>query len=82
MKRVYTDPNIVRCDLFRSMLGAARIESMFKNEAGSAWTGYGYPVPSGSALPWAWPEVWVNDEDFDMASQIAADFKSGNEANA
>jgi hypothetical protein len=39
------------------------------------------PVPSGSELPWAWPEAWVNDEDFEVASQIAADFQRGNETN-
>jgi len=38
-------------------------------------TGNSVPVPYGSELPWAWPEVWVNDEDFAVASEIAADFQ-------
>ena len=82
MKRVFTAPNVVSCDFLRSMLSAAGIDSMFKNEGGSAIVGYGWPVPAGSALSWAWPELWVNDEDFDVASQIAADFERGNETNA
>jgi len=82
MKRVFTSPNIIRCDFLRSMLTSAGIDSMFKNEGGSAITGNAFPVPSGAALPWAWPEVWVNDEDFEVASQIAADFHRSNETDA
>ena len=63
------------------MLDAAGIESMFKNEGGSAIAGYGLPVPAGSALPWACPEVWVNDEDFELASQIVAEFQRRNETD-
>lgn len=61
------------------MLDAYGIMSALKNEGGSAITGNALPVPSGSELPWAWPEVWVNDEDFEAASQIAADFQRGHE---
>lgn len=80
MKRVFTAPNVVPCDFLRSMLDAAGIESMFKNEGGSHVAGTGFPVPAGSELPWAWPEVWVNDEDFEVALEIASDFQRQNEA--
>lgn len=80
MKRIYTATNVIPCDLLRSMLDAYGIMSALKNEGGSAMTGNALPVPSGSELPWAWPEVWVNDEDFEAASQIAADFQRGHDA--
>jgi hypothetical protein len=82
MKRVFRAPSVIPCDFLRSMLDAAGIDSMFKNESGSAATGNALPVPSGSELPWAWPEVWVNDEDFELASQIAADFQRPNKTEA
>jgi hypothetical protein len=79
MKTVFSAPSVIPCDLFRSVLDAAGIDSMLKNEGGAAITGYALPVPAGSELPWAWPEVWVNDEDFEAASQIAADFRKVDE---
>jgi hypothetical protein len=78
MKRVFTASSVIPCDFLRSMLDAAGIASVFKNEGGSAMTGNALPVPSGSELPWAWPEVWVSDEDFEVASEIAADFQRKN----
>jgi hypothetical protein len=75
MKKVFSASNIIPRDLFRSVLDAAGIDSMLKNEGGSAVTGNALPVPAGSELPWAWPEVWVNDEDFETASQIVAEFR-------
>jgi hypothetical protein len=81
MKKIFTAPSVIPCDFLRSMLDAEGIASMLKNEGGSAMTGNALPVPSGSELPWAWPEVWVNDEDFEMASQIAADFQRRNETS-
>ncbi len=71
---------MIPCDFLRSLLDAEGIASVLKNEAGSAMTGNALPVPSGSELPWAWPEVWVNDEDFDVASQMAADFQRRHES--
>lgn len=79
MKKIFTAPNIIPCDLLRSMLEAEGIESALMNEGGSAMTGNALPVPSGSELPWAYPEVWVNDEDYEAAAQIAADFQAGRE---
>ena len=82
MKRIFTAPSVIPCDFLRSMLDAGGIVSMLKNEGGSAVTGNALPVPSGSELPWAWPEVWVNDEDFEVASQIAADYQRSHELDA
>ncbi len=79
MKRILTATNVIPCDFLRSMLDAYGILSALKNEGGSAMTGNALLVPSGSELPWAWPEVWVNDEDFEVASQIAADFQRQHE---
>jgi hypothetical protein len=79
MKRIFTAPNVIPCDFLRSILDSEGIASALKNEGGSAMTGNALPVPSGSELPWAWPEVWVNDEGYEVASQIAADFQSGHE---
>ena len=80
MKRVFTAASIIPCDFLRSMLDAVGIDSMFKNEAGSAITGNSLPLPGGSELPWAWPEVWVNEEDFEAATHIVADFQRRTEA--
>jgi hypothetical protein len=79
MKRIFTAPSVIPCDFLRSMLDAGGIDSALMNEGGSAMTGNALPVPSGSELPWAWPEVWVNDEDYELAAQIAADFQAGRE---
>jgi len=32
----------------------------------------GYPAPSCPALPFEWPEVWVQDEDFQHAGEIVS----------
>ena len=74
MKMIYTAPSVIPCDLLKSVLEVEGIESMIKNELGSNAAGYGLPVPDFPSLPWAWPEVWVNDEDIERATEIAADF--------
>lgn len=82
MKRIFTATNVVPCDLLRSVLDACGIVSVLKNEGGSSMTGNALPVPSGSELPWAWPEVWVNEEDYEAASEIAAGFQSQQESSS
>jgi hypothetical protein len=74
MKKIYTASNVFACDILRGILESEGIRSMLKNELGSGMAGYGLPLPGAPSLPWAWPEVWVNDEDFDAASRIASDF--------
>jgi len=75
MKKVYSAPSVIPCDMLRSLLDSEGIPSMLKNEGGSTIVGRGYPIPSGSELFWAWPEVWVNDHDFEEAAEIVAAFQ-------
>lgn len=75
MKQVFTAPSVVPCDILKSVLEARGIECLIRNERGSTTAGVGYPLPASPSLPFAWPEVWVNDEDFDEASLIAADYR-------
>jgi hypothetical protein len=63
LKKVFTNSSVVPCDLAKSVLEAAGIFTVMKHELGSAAAGYGLPVPDNPSLPWAWPEVWVSDED-------------------
>jgi hypothetical protein len=79
MKKIFTAPSVIPCDFLRSILDAEGIDSALMNEGGSAMTGNAFPVPSGSELPWAWPEVWVHDEDYETASEIVAGFRAGQE---
>lgn len=48
---------------------------MIKNEKGSCSAGVGWPIPGNPTLAWAWPEVWVNDEDYEDAIPLAEEFK-------
>ena len=61
--------------MVKGILESNGIESMIKNERGSASAGVGYPVPFMSSLAYAWPEVWVRDEDCATALQILAEVK-------
>jgi hypothetical protein len=72
MKQVFTNPSVIPCDLIKSVLEADGISVTIKNELGSAAAGYGLPMPDNPSLPWAWPEVWVNDEDYERAAELIA----------
>lgn len=67
MKRIWTTPSIVKFDLIRNMLEGHGIQTQTINEFGAQFTGIGYPVPSGQALSFSWPEIWVEDTDYDRA---------------
>lgn len=60
MKKLFVSPNVTECDLVRSLLEGIGIFTMLKNEYTTRTAGVG---PFGG-LPFAWPEVWVNDEDY------------------
>ena len=75
MKKVFTAPSRIPCDFLCSLLAAADVRAVVMNEGGSSMTGNSSII--GGECAWAWPEVWVNDEDFEAASEIAADFQSG-----
>ncbi len=83
MKKVFTATSVIPCDLLKSLLESEGIDSMIKNEQGSGPTGYGVPIVNYPSLAWAWPELWVRDEDFETAAEIIASFRSKNpEANS
>ncbi len=70
MKQVFTAPSIVPCDFLKSLLESEGIPCVLRNEYGTNLLGYGYPVYGGSALIWAWPEVWIPEEDVEQAEPI------------
>ena len=70
MKEVFTAPSVIPCDFLKAMLASNGIPSFIKNERGSTMAGIGYPLSSYSCIPFEWPEVWVQDEDFQHASEI------------
>jgi hypothetical protein len=74
MKKVYTAPSVVPCDLLKSVLESNGIPAIIKNERGSAMAGRGLPVPGAPSLVWAWPEIWVSDEDEEEALRLASEF--------
>ena len=56
------------------MLEAEGIPCVIGNEYGTQLLGYGLPIPGGSALAWAWPEVWILEEDVQRAEPILKEF--------
>jgi hypothetical protein len=74
MKRVWSTPSIVQCDLLKSILEGSGIRVETVNELSAQYTGIGYPVPTGQALPFAWPELWVEDADYDRALALITEF--------
>lgn len=73
MKLVYTAQNVIPCDVLVSILEAQGIWCSLKNPRGSFTVGEGLPL--ASSLTWAWPEVWVREEDFATAAELAAEFR-------
>jgi hypothetical protein len=72
MRQVFTNSSVVPCDLVKSVLEAEGIFTTIRNELGSAASGCALPVVDNPSLPWAWPEVWVSDEDYDRAAALIA----------
>ena len=77
MKMLFTAPSVVPCDILKGILAGKGIEVLIKNELGSAGAGMGEPVPFMPSLPFAWPEVWVADEDFEDAAVIVREMNKG-----
>lgn len=75
MKMIFTDPSVVPCDLLKGCLEVQGLRVILKNERGSACAGVGYPIPFMPSATFAWPEVWVADEDVDAAARIVAEMK-------
>ena len=70
MKQVFTNSSVIPCDLIKSMLEAAGIPAVIRHELGSAAAGYSIPTRDNPSLPWAWPEVWVSDPDYETAIEL------------
>jgi len=48
---------------------------------GSGIAGEGLPVLGSPNLAWAWPEVWVNDDQFEDALVVVEDVRKGHADN-
>ena len=70
MKKLWTTPSVVKCDLIKCTLEGRGIHVELLNELSAQYTGIGYPLPTGQALAFAWPEIWVEDEDYDRALEL------------
>jgi hypothetical protein len=75
MKKIFTAPSVVPCDFLVSLLSAEGISCVILNEYGTHLLCEGLPVPGGSALSWAWPEVWIPDEDVERAMPLVEEFQ-------
>ncbi len=82
MKKVFTDPSVVPCDILKGLLDGSGIPCVIKNERGSAGAGVGNPVPFMVSASFAWPEVWVPDDRYDEACAIVAGMKSDGSATS
>lgn len=76
MKMIFTDPSVVPCDMVRGVLEGSGIGAIIKNERGSAAASVGYPMPRMISLTFAWPEVWVADDDYTAAVGVLAEMKA------
>ncbi len=63
MKMIYRDRNLTRCDMVRCVLESLGIPVILKNEFASQTAG----ASIVGSLVYAWPEVWVHDEDVEAA---------------
>lgn len=77
MKKLWSTPSVVKCDLVKNMLEGHGLHVETANELSAQFTGVGYPLPSGQALPFAWPEIWVEDEDYDRALALIRELVQG-----
>jgi len=69
MKRIYSSRNLTHCDMVRGVLAQSGITAMLENEIACNTAGAGV----AGALGFAWPEVWVNDEDEQKAVECLED---------
>lgn len=69
MRRLFSHPNLARCDLLRAVLELRGIECALRNEFSANTAGAAYLGP----LPFAWPELWVREDQYAEAEQILRD---------
>ena len=77
MKKVWSSPSLVQCDLVKALLEGDGITCFIQDEYAARFTGVGYPTPAGQALGFAWPELWVPDEELERAQELVAVFAGG-----
>jgi hypothetical protein len=75
MKEIFTAPNVIPCDLLKVVLEANGIPSHIKNSSDSTIAGIGYLLPLCLFPSLTWPEVWVQDEYFQRASEIVSELQ-------
>jgi hypothetical protein len=73
MRKLYAHPNLAHCDLLRAALEMRGIACEMRNEFASHTAAAGV-----GALPFAWPELWVNEDQYEEA-QRALRLESGAE---
>lgn len=74
MKLVYSNQQLFLVTNVKNILDAEGIKSQISNEyiAGAA----------GDISPFdAWPELWVNEEDFDAASKVVEEMKTSQQSD-
>lgn len=71
MMRVFAARFLTRVDFVRSLLESDGIPCFIKNEHGAHTAGGGF----GSAMAFTWPEIWVDEEDYERAAELVAQFK-------
>lgn len=69
MRQLFTHPNLIRCDLMRTILEMRGIECALRNEYSANTVGAAYLGP----LPFAWPELWVREDQYAEAERILRD---------
>lgn len=69
MRQLFTHPNLIRCDLMRTILEMRGIECALRNEYSASTVGAAYLGP----LPFAWPELWVREDQYAEAERILRD---------
>jgi hypothetical protein len=79
MKKVWSTPSLVQADLLRSLLEGEGIACVIRNEHSARFQGIGYPMPSGQALGFAWPEIWVPEEQFQKATELTRAYVENHE---
>jgi len=75
VKQVFTSHNLSRVDLVKSLLESDGIVCLMKNEHGAHTAGGGF----GFAMAFAWPEIWVSDDDVARAENIVAELNAADE---
>ncbi len=74
MKKVWSSPSLVQCDLLKALLESDGIDCFMKNENNARFAGIGYPLLSGQTLGFSWPELWVPDDRFEDAKEQVEEF--------